>query len=608
MHRCDTILQSNVDQIFMNQGISQKAIRAVLREYWNQYKLQKGWTFLAFIFPALGNIFVFFVPPLVVSKIVTAYVANNGLSLTEAAPYLAAFAGLWLLGEVFWRIGMHSLIHLEAYAVNNLSKIGFRTLAERDYDFYTNNFVGSLSKKTVAFSRSFELFTDTLSFNVVANIFPFFFALVVLAQYSVIIPLLLVVCMLIIVLVALPIIRRRAKLVAARHDASSKSVGRLSDALTNMLAIKSFAKEQQELKTFGEYTTSYMKTFKKAADYHNLRLEMAIFPLYVATNVLGIVAALFFSQTLNLPAGVLVIIFSYYSQVTRVVWDINRIYRNIESAVGEATEFTEMFLDPAQITDLPRARHLKITRGQVSFSEVHFKYQEHQGKDSFLNNFTLDILANQKVGLVGPSGSGKTTLTRLLLRFVDVQGGAVLVDGQDIKKHTQKSLRDAISYVPQEPLLFHRSLFENIAYGDETATEKDVIRAAKLAHAHEFIATLPQGYQTMVGERGIKLSGGQRQRVAIARALLKKSRILILDEATSSLDSESEKYIQDGLEKLMANRTAIVIAHRLSTIKNMDRILVLDHGKIVQDGSHEELIKQKGLYAKLWSHQSGEFL
>jgi ATP-binding cassette subfamily B protein len=194
------------------------------------------------------------------------------------------------------------------------------------------------------------------------------------------------------------------------------------------------------------------------------------------------------------------------------------------------------------------------------------------------------------------------------LRFIDPQEGCILIGGEDIKSVTQNSLRETISYVPQEPMLFHRSLYENILYGNKNASKDDVIAASKLAHAHDFINALPEGYDTMVGERGIKLSGGQRQRVAIARAILKKSTILILDEATSSLDSESEKYIQEGLWELMKGKTAVVIAHRLSTIKSMDRIIVLDGGKIAQQGTHDELIAKRGLYAKLWAHQSGEFL
>jgi ATP-binding cassette subfamily B protein len=256
--------------------------------------------------------------------------------------------------------------------------------------------------------------------------------------------------------------------------------------------------------------------------------------------------------------------------------------------------------------DAKNAVSISVRESTISFKDVGFGYSSEA--PSFLSSFNLNIKANEKIGLVGPSGGGKTTITKLLLRFIDVNSGSISIDGQDISKVTQSSLRSSISYVPQEPLLFHRSLFENIAYGKKDASLEEVIAVSKIAHAHDFIKTLPNGYETMVGERGIKLSGGQRQRVAIARALLKQAPFLILDEATSSLDSESEKFIQDGLRELMKDKTALVIAHRLSTIKHLDRIIVLDDGKIVQEGTHSDLIKQKGLYSKLWSHQSGEYL
>ena len=218
------------------------------------------------------------------------------------------------------------------------------------------------------------------------------------------------------------------------------------------------------------------------------------------------------------------------------------------------------------------------------------------------------IEAGRTVGLVGVSGSGKTTLTKLLLRFADVDAGGIFIDGQDIRDVTQESLRNAIAYVPQESSLFHRSIFENIAYGKPDATRKEVERAAQLANADEFIRELPNGYDTLVGERGVKLSGGQRQRIAIARAILKDAPILVLDEATSALDSESEALIQEALKNLMKGRTSIVVAHRLSTIAGLDRIVVLDNGKIVEQGTHKELLDTGGAYAKLWSRQSGAFL
>jgi len=225
-----------------------------------------------------------------------------------------------------------------------------------------------------------------------------------------------------------------------------------------------------------------------------------------------------------------------------------------------------------------------------------------------LHGIDLTIAPGEMVGIVGPSGSGKSTLTRLLLRFSDIDGGAIMIDGQNIAQITQDDLRRFIAYVPQEPLLFHRSIRENIAYGSPKATEKEIVAAARKANAAEFIDHLPDGYDTMVGERGVKLSGGQRQRIAIARAILKNAPILVLDEATSALDSESEILIQEALQKLMQNRTTIVIAHRLSTIQKMDRIVVLADGAIVEQGPHQKLIARKGVYAQMWGHQSGGFI
>jgi len=590
--------------------ITREAIRQVLRDYWQQYKTHPWFSAIAFLMPAIGTIFVFFVPPLILAKLVNIFIAEGFISLTSAAGFIALLGGLWLLGEIFWRIGLHFLNKLETEGISNLCRTAFNRLAARDYDFYANNFVGSLSKKAMAFSRSFEIFSDTMLFNVTTNIIPILFATVILWTYSPWIPLLLIFWIALAIGIAHPIIRRRSKLVALRHDAGSKMVGRLSDSMTNMLAIKSFAKENWESGSYGEYVDDYTSKFKNAADYQNLRFDTVISPIYVMTNVTGLIAAVFFAQQMHLQAGMIIVVFSYYSLITRIFWEISKVYRNIESSVSEAAEFTQMLIKPPAIQDTPGARHLKVANPSIQFKKVNFKYNDgtQDEKNLFLNNFNLDIKSNQKVGLVGTSGGGKTTIAKLLLRFIDLQSGEITIDNQNISQVSQSSLREAIAYVPQEPLLFHRSLLENIAYGNDIATEDDVLAAARLAHADEFINQLPKGYQTLVGERGIKLSGGQRQRVAIARALLKKSHILLLDEATSSLDSESEKYIQEGLWELMKNKTALVIAHRLSTIKHLDRIIVLNQGKIIQDGTHNELIRQKGLYAKLWSHQSGEFL
>ena len=589
--------------------ISRRAVNHVLREYWRQYKNHPVYTSVGFLLPTIGTVLGAFVPPLIVARLINIFVAQGKVSLDVAIGYIALLGGLWFLGEVLWRIGLHFIIKLETSGMDNLGKTSFGLLLGRDYDFYSDNFVGSLVKKALSFPRNFEIFTDTLIFNVIINILPMFFAVVVLWRYSPWIPFLLVLWITIALAIGLPIIKRRSRLVALRHDSYSKMAGRLSDSIANVLAIKSFTKEEQEHKEYGKFVGDFVSKAKRTMDYHNLRLESAMAPIYVITNVFGLISAIFFAQKFNLETGVIVVVFAYYSQITQIFWQINRIYRNIESSIGEAAEFTQLFVEPPVIQDMPGASLLKVTGANIHFDQANFGYSGSQRKRaSFLKDFSLDIKGNQKVGLVGPSGGGKTTIAKLLLRFVDLQSGNITIDGQDISGATQASLREAIAYVPQEPLLFHRTLLENIAYGKENATKEEIINAAKLARADEFIRQLPNDYQTLVGERGIKLSGGQRQRVAIARAILKDAPILVLDEATSSLDSESEKYIQEGLKELMKNKTALVIAHRLSTIKHLDRIIVLDKGKIVQDGTHNELIKRNGLYAKLWGHQSGEFL
>jgi ATP-binding cassette subfamily B protein len=333
---------------------------------------------------------------------------------------------------------------------------------------------------------------------------------------------------------------------------------------------------------------------------------MVTAPMFVLTNTFGLVVALATSGRTGASLEAVFITFTYYATATRVVWEFNRIYRNLEGALTDAAQFAELLLDPPAVVDAVPAEPFAPANFSVEMKNVSFRYAAEQ--PLLFDRFSLRIDAGTKVGLVGRSGGGKTTLTRLLLRFSDVEAGEVLVGNQSIDRIPQAALRESIAYVPQDPSMFHRSVADNIRVGRPDATDAEVRWSAELAHAAEFIEALPKGYDTLVGERGVKLSGGQRQRVAIARAILKDAPILILDEATSSLDSESEALIQEALWTLLANRTAIVIAHRLSTVRRMDRLVVLERGAIVEQGTHDALVASDGIYASLWAHQSGGFL
>lgn len=310
-------------------------------------------------------------------------------------------------------------------------------------------------------------------------------------------------------------------------------------------------------------------------------------------------------QAGEVTIGDFALVQAYLIAASHQLWGFNRTIRGIYEAIADASEMVEIMQTPYDVKDPLVPKPLTITNAEVSLTNVLFNFNETR---TVLPDLSITISGGERVAFVGPSGAGKSTIVKLLLRLHDVTSGAITIDGINIAHVRQQELRSAIGFVPQEPVLFHRTLMDNIRYGRMDATDEEVMSAAKQAHCHEFIDQLPEKYQTYVGERGVKLSGGERQRVAIARAILKNAPILILDEATSSLDSESEQYIQEALEVLMKGKTVIVIAHRLSTIMRMDRIVVIEEGRIIDSGTHRELLSKEGLYKKLWSIQAGGFL
>lgn len=399
-------------------------------------------------------------------------------------------------------------------------------------------------------------------------------------------------------------INKKIKYDLLEAAADSRVGGRLSDVFSNILTTKIFSARESEVISFQEVTNDEAKKRWKSWSMGAIQdsIQSAL-NFVLQAGVLLVLVKLWIQGSITV--GTVVLVQTYTGIILDRLWDLGNAMTRFMKSATDMKEMIDIFEEIPDVSDPHQPGTSKMKSGEIEFKNVHFNYIKEQ---NVFENFNLFIPRGQRIGLVGHSGSGKTTITKLLFRFSEVSDGEILIDGQDIRSVTQDDLRRAISYVPQEPILFHRTIRENIAYGKPDATDAEIIEAAKSAHAHEFISRLVHGYDTFVGERGVKLSGGERQRVAIARAMLKPAPILILDEATSSLDSVSESYIQEALEKLMQGKTVIVIAHRLSTIQKMDRIIVLENGKIAEDGNHKELLWLGGVYAELWDHQSGGFI
>ncbi|WP_214411251.1 ABC transporter ATP-binding protein [Sphaerisporangium fuscum] len=579
------------------------AILLALRYYVGELRNQWRVAVPGLVSPALGNISLFYLAPLAVGGIVGRLSDGGGGTVGVLLPYVLGFGALLLLGEVLWRVGLHFMNRTDARGIEHLGVVGMDKLLAKDAAFFHDNFAGSLTKRVLNFSSGFEGFVDTLAFSIVAKVVPLAFASVVLWRYH---PLLVFVLLGLIVLTGFliaPLIRRRQALVDQREAAKVRVSGHVADVLGNMDTVRAFAAEEREAVEHRVRLAEQRRLSLRSWDYGNLRVDTVVAPLSVLTSTIGLLLAVVLRGGLGVEA--IVVTFSYYTSSISMMFEFNQIYRRMESVLTEAAQFTELLLTPPGVVDPEDPQPLRPADASVRFERVRFA---HAGNPLLFDGLDLHIPSGTKIGLVGRSGGGKTTLTRLLLRLMDIDGGRILIGGQDIARLRQADLRGLIAYVPQEPAMFHRSLRDNIAFARPGATDAEIHRAARAAHVTEFAEALPNGFDTLVGERGVKLSGGQRQRVALARAILRDAPILLLDEATSALDSESEILVQEALWGLMRDRTALVVAHRLSTVVRMDRLVVLDQGRIVEQGSHHELVQAQGPYANLWHHQSGGFL
>ena len=523
------------------------------------------------------------------------------------APYILALLVVNAVGQACSKMQDWSVMQLEMNGNYHLARLCFDTLANQSMTFHTARFGGALVSQTSRFTSGYTQLVDVVVYSLIPTLASIACTVVLLWPASPAFVCVLSVMLAVYVVVAYTMYERILPLSAKTAAAQSRLSGVLSDAVTNILAVKTCGREDFERQLFDDADVAAMEAERRSM---NAMMKRGAMTSTLITLIM-FVTAIFVcggNAWYGISAGTLVMMFTYTYNLTMRFNYINSMMQRMNRAVGDAAEMTRILDEPRLVEDAPGAPELVVTEGAVDFEGLRFRYEDAAEGDYVFDGLDLHVPAGQRVGLVGHSGSGKTTLTKLLLRLSDVQEGHIYVDGQDISLCAQQSLRRQIAYVPQEALLFHRSIRENIAYGRPDATDDEIREAARLANALEFGDRLPRGLDTMVGERGVKLSGGQRQRVAIARAILADAPILVLDEATSALDSESEAAVQGALENLMRGRTSIVVAHRLSTVAALDRIVVLEDGAIVEDGTHAELSQAGGVYESLWDRQTGAFL
>ncbi len=575
-----------------------------LRLYVSQYP-KHPWLFVGALGFGPGAVLQNIISPLFIAKIL-GQLANhqpvNSYYIWYAAAALLFGAGITYIADRWFSMRLTLITMHDLYARS------LQSLLRQEYSFFSDNFSGSLVTQANRFAKGYELFSNTVFLELLGIWSSVLTAIGIMIYFNAALGVSVGVLWLIAIIVVVSLTLRRMPVRRLAVAKESQLTGELADILTNATAIKTFAAEASEEARYDETNREHKRrlsrSWRMAISNHSIMrvLCLALQILVLIGGVLGVQHG-----SLNIATFLL---FQVY--ILRIIDSIEKAgmeMRTFEGVFGDAAEMTELLERTPVVLDPKQPELCRIKAGAIAFEKVMFKYNEDiKAAAVLLKSFDLGIAPGEHVGLVGPSGGGKTTLTKLLLRFMDVQDGTITIDGQDIRNMSQDDLHRSISYVPQEPLLFHRSIRENIAYGRPDAKKAEVIQAAKQAHAHGFIQDLPKGYDTLVGERGVKLSGGQRQRIAIARAMLKSSPVLVLDEATSALDSESEAFIQESLWRLMQGKTTLVIAHRLSTIQRLDRIIVLDDGAIVEEGTHAKLLKKGGLYAKLWKHQSGGFL
>ena len=588
----------------------QEITRRTLHYYWQATKKHLGLFVTLICATIVFGFLLTYANPYLMSLIVDR-VAAEPVSADQVfpvfGPYILALILVNLVGQAASKVQDYTLWKLQIAVNYDLATEAFDALCNQSMSFHTNRYGGTLVSQTTKYMNAYNQLIEVLTWPILPITEAIVFICLLLGPRVPIYTVILMIMLAIYMTVSYRMYRRILNLNEAAAGAQNQLSGELSDSVANILAVKTYGREDYERGLFDEANRNVVARDSKRMMASLMR---GIVTACIALVIMSIVAVFISGGNawFGITPGTLVMMFTYTYNVTNQFNFINAGLQRLNRAFGDASGMTEILDEPRLVDDVEGAADLHVSEGQIDFEDIGFSYEDGGVLTRVFEDFDLHIPAGQRVGLVGMSGAGKTTFTKLLLRLSDIQEGHILVDGQDIAQCTQQSLRRQIAYVPQESILFHRTIAENISYGKPGATMEEIREAARLANALEFIEKLPQGFDTVTGERGVKLSGGQRQRVVIARALLADCPILVLDEATSALDSESERLVQEALGRLMAGRTSIVVAHRLSTVASLDRIVVLADGRVVEDGPHAQLIAQDGEYALLWGRQTGAYL
>ncbi len=580
--------------------------KSILKHYWKFLKKYIPSQVAVLTGFGIGALITTVIIPIIYKNIIDT-VSIHPPDAHEQLNLLVIFLILSIIAHnIFFRMGDYFLINSQSKILKELHDYSLEKLQNHSYSFFSNSFVGGLVAKTKRFIHAFETLHDQFIFQFWMSGIALTASLWVLWYQSWKLGFAFLIWLILYSFLVRLMVNWQIPKSLANAEADTMTTSRYADIITNILTMKMFGTGKRELVNFKK-TTGHQEEKRTAAwmqqSFWNGIIQSATIGLF---NIVIIWIAIDLWKEGIIPAGTIVLVQLYVLTSFNIVWSISKNVIRISSALTDADEMTKILDREPSVKDLPNPDKISISKGRIEFKDVTFTYGE--SNNPVFDKLDLVIEPGEKIALVGHSGAGKTTIVKLLLRFTDIQKGVITIDGQDISKVSQEELRKEIAYVPQDPSLFHRSLKENIAYAKPEASFSEIISIARDAQAHDFIDRLPKKYDSLVGERGIKLSGGERQRIAIARAMLKNSPIVILDEATSSLDSLAEEKIQKALDRLIKGKTTIAIAHRLSTIRKMDRIIVFDNGKIAETGSHRSLLQKKGIYSKLWKSQVGGFI